>query len=259
LENIEQYAKRDGLSLTLQKAYFGKGARLFDEEENQNYFDEYMLLQSKASLTLEERERCNALEEFFSAEMLGGRSPYDAWRLHVSGNTMIFGALSRDHRERSLDIVKRSLVLRVPDIDSEEIEEILKKRKDTPSRLTDVPRRRNPKSTWNLFPLTRDQILEFLPLLKRCNVDVDDILAKQVSFLLAGAKAWDVPDSPLLASHILHTLLLPRIRCLGNEAIAPIKEMQQIENLAPELQKSLSQIMTLALVNRTELINGLMM
>jgi len=258
LENIEQYAKRDGLSLTLQKAYFGKGARLFSEEENQRFLDEFMELQSKSTLSPEEIARRDLLEEFYSSEMLGGRSLYDAWRLHASGNTMIFGVLSREFKERSLDIVKRSIVLKVPDIDPDEINDLLNKRRDEPNRLIDIPRRRNPKSTWNKFPIARDQILEILPLLQKCNVQVDDVLAKQVSFLLAGAESWEVPDSPLLSSHIIHSILLPRIRCLGNQAINPLKQMQKIKNMSPELQKTLSQLITLALVNRNEIINGLM-
>ena len=104
--------------------------------------------------------------------------------------------------------------------------------------------------------MARNQIMELLPLLRQCNVPVDDVLAKQVSFLLAGAQAWNMSDSPLLASHIIHTLLIPRIRCKGKDLIEPIKTMQQIEHLSPELQKTLSQLMSKALSNRNGTVYG---
>ena len=258
LSNIENYVKRDGLSMLLQEMYYGKGARLYSEEENSAYLKEFHQLQDEGDLSPQDRERRDLLEEFFQAEKLGGRSEGDAWRLHASQNTILLGTLEYPEQEQHLALVQRSLVLTLPNFDALEIENIMKNRKDDPDQLLEIPRHLHPKRTWKLFPKCREQILFMLKELQSCGVQVDDILAKQVSFLLASAEAWAVQDNALLTSHIAHTLLLPRIHCLGNEALPSLKRIQALAGLAPQLIRTLSKLQSVALQNRHQTIHGLM-
>ena len=258
LSNVENYVKRDGLSMLLQEMYYGKGARLYSEEENKGYLKEFHQLQGEEDLSTQDRERRGQLEEFFRAENLGGRKEEEAWRLHASQNTILLGTLEYPEQEQQLELVQRALVLTLPNFDALEIENILKNRKDEPNQLLEIPRNRHPKRTWKLFPKVREQILFMLKELHSCGIRVDDILAKQVSFLLASAEAWELQDNALLTSHIAHTLLLPRIHCLGNEALPAIKRIQGLKGLAPQLVRTLSKIQSIALQNRHQTIHGLM-
>ena len=258
LSNIENYVKRDGLSMLLQEMYYGKGARLYSEDENKTYVQEYHNLQDKEDLSSQEKDRLSQLEEFFRAEQLGGRKEEEAWRLHASQNTILLGTLEYPEQEQNLELVQRALVLTLPNFDAMEIERILENRKDEPEQLLEIPRNRDPKKTWKLFSKTRKEILYLLSEFQDCGLRVDDILAKQVSFLLASAEAWELPDNALLTSHIAHTLLLPRIHCQGNILIPVLERIQDIGGLAPQLIRSLSKLQSLALQNRHQIIHGLM-
>lgn len=258
LSNIENYVKRDGLSLLLQEMYYGKGARLYSEEENKAYLKDFHQLQGEEALSPQDRERRDQLEDFFEAEKLGGKKEEEAWRLHASQNTVLLGTLEYPEQEPNLELVQRSLVLTLPNFDALEIENIMKNRKDAPDQLLEVPRNRHPKRTWKLFPQCREQILFILKELHSCGVQVDDILAKQVSFLLASAEAWELQDNALLTSHIAHTILLPRIHCLGNEALPALKRIQELEGLAPQLIRTLSKLQAIAQQHRHQTIHGLM-
>ena len=77
-----------------------------------------------------------------------------------------------------------------------------------------------------------------------------------MSTFLAIAEIWGVHDGPILASHLAQCLLLPRVRCLGGDAIEPLRQVLHIEGLAPDLQKAISHLINRAIQHRHELFHG---
>ena len=256
IEDLGQHAKTDAIPALLRQAKDSNGALLFSEEENIRWLAEYEQLHSRDDLDKHEEKRRDTLEHFYSAEALGGHPPERAWRLHVPPNMCLMGILDTTRSPKALDLLSNSFVLIVPDLDIDEIQEQMKQRKE---KLKAIQLRRpniNTEGTWDRFPKTRDQLFAIVKCLASCNFTLNAELSRQVSTFLAFAERWGVHDSPILTSHLAQTLILPRIRCLGGDAIGPLRDILQIENLAADLQKSISNLINRAIQHRHEIFHG---
>ena len=202
MDNLYPHAKRDSLSLLIQEMYFGDGIQLYKEDDNDRYYDEYQTLQSKDNLNATEQTRRDELEDFFDASVIGGVEIDDAWRLKASDNTVLLGHINRTELDRTPPaLLQRALVLEVPDFSTERVQYRIKAIEDwTP--LVEGHRTFRPKATWKQFPRCREELFQILDVLHGRGIKVDDLLAKQVSYLLAAAEAWQLADSSLLTYHM---------------------------------------------------------
>ena len=231
--------------------YFGQGLQLYEENEHQRYLNEWQRLHSSETLDHAEKERRNELETFFAAETVGGRDIEDGWKLHAAENTVLFGHIDPSQMDTRLDLVDRCLVLHLPHFSPEMIEGQLKGRTDW-NRVGEIKRSYHPKRTWNQFPIVRDQVLAILDIFHGSGVNAGDLLAKQISYLLSVAEAWKLPDTQLLAAHICQTLILPRVKGLGEDILQQIEDVETLPNLAPQLRQQLGKLKQHAVSNRLE-------
>lgn len=260
LEGLGNHGKLDSFLSLITQLYFGHGSRLYSEEENSKYIQEYENLVTSDSMTEKERLRRDQLEAFFSAELLGGRSMEEAWRLYASPNTVFLGHLDQINGD-TIELAHHALVLDIPNIPVANIMEFLQKRKDIPSRIVEIPRKRLPKQTWHAFPVAREQIMRIFEYLQPCNIGNIETIAKQIGLLLATADAWQMPDGNLLAAHISLSILLPRVRCTPAELQQALNNISSIENLSPQLQQILGhwRVTLQKLAAREDMVHGFML
>ena len=259
LEGLGNHGKLDSFISLLPQLYFGQGARLYSEEDNAKYMHEYENLVSSDILTEKERQRRDQLEAFFSAELLGGRSIDEAWRLYASPNTVFLGHLDQINSD-TIELAHNALILDIPNIPASNIMDMLQKRKDIPSRIVEIPRKRLPKQTWHAFPIAREQIMRIFEYLQPCNIGNIETIAKQIGLLLATADAWQIPDGNLLAAHISLSILLPRVRCSPAELQQALDNISNIENLSPQLHQILGhwRVALQKIALREDLVHGFM-
>ena len=258
MDNVQPHAKRDGLSLLIQEMYFGNGIELYSEKDNERYRKEYMHLQAQDDLNSTEQTRRDDLEQFFDAEVLGGASLEDAWRLKATDNTVLFGHIDPKQTDSSaLKLIQRALVVEVPDFSTERVRYRLQAIEDwTP--LREGKRHFRPKETWAKFSNTRQELFEILDAIHGHGIRVNDLLAKQVSFLLAAAEAWQLPDNSLLTAHICQLLLFPRLEGDGSEILKGVEAIEALSFLTPQLRMKVGLLKKLATTHKDTPIHGLM-
>lgn len=259
MDNVQPHAKRDGLSLLIQEMYFGNGVELYSEKDNERYKTEYMHLQSQDNLNTTEQTRRDELEQFFDAEVVGGGPIEDAWRLKATDNTVLFGHIDPNQTNSdALKLIQRALVLEVPDFSTERVRYRLQAIEDwTP--LKEGKRDFHPKETWAKFSNTRKELFEILDAIHGHGILVNDLLAKQVSFLLAAAEAWQLPDNSLLTAHICQLLLLPRLQGDGSQILKGIEAIETLPFLTPQLRMHIGRLKKLATIHKDSPIHGLML
>ena len=113
-----------------------------------------------------------------------------------------------------------------------------------------------PHFSWQHFPITKGALFNLLTDLQECNIQLNDILAQQIAFILGVAESWEIPDSVVLASHIAHLLILPKIRCTGKVLQRAIETAQRRENIAPDLRSSLTKLHELSLKSPRQIMHG---
>ena len=258
MENLYPHARRKGLSLLVQEMYFGDGISLYEEKDNLQYIEEYQRLQNAPTLSASEQTRRDDLEHFFDAETLGGFPMQEAWKLRASENTILFGHIDPTQIDSTpLDLAQRALVLEIPEFSIERIEYRLNAIEDwTP--LREGIRRLAPKDTWQKFGTVREQTFELLDALHNHGIKVNDLLAKQISFLLAGAEAWELPDDALLSAQVCRLLLIPRLSGDAEVLIQGLETIEQCDFIPPQLQMHLGNLKRLCVRNRGRSIHGLM-
>ncbi len=258
MENIYPHARRKGLSLLVQEMYFGDGIALYEDEDNLRYIEEYQRLQNADTLSASEQTRRDDLEHFFDAETLGGLPMQEAWKLRASENTILFGHIEPAQIDTTpLDLVQRALVLEIPEFSVERIEYRLNAVEDwTP--LREGIRHLAPKDTWQKFGTVREQTFELLDAVHNRGIKVSDLLAKQISFLLAGAEAWELPDDALLSAQVCQLLLLPRLNGDAEMLLQGLEALEQCDFIPPQLQLQLGNLKRLCVRNRGRSIHGLM-
>ena len=250
MDNLYPHAKRDSLSLLIQEMYFGDGIQLYKEEDNERYYDEYQTLQSKEGLNATEQTRRDELEDFFDASVVGGAPIEDAWRLKASDNTVLLGHINRRELDRTPPaLLQRALVLDVPDFSTERVQYRIQAIEDwTP--LIEGTRTFRPKATWKRFPQCREELFQILDILHGRGISVDDLLAKQVSFILAAADAWNLPDGSLLTYHMCKMIVWPRIQGMAETIFEAMEDLETLPFIAPQLRQDIGRLKKLALQNK---------
>ena len=247
IDNLYPHAKRDSLSLLIQEMYFGDGIQLYKSEDNDRYYDEYQQLQSQSSLNATEQTRRDELEEFFDATVVGGYAIDDAWRLKATDNTVLMGHINRSELEQTPPaLLQRALVLTVPEFSVERVRYRLQAIDDwTP--LREGHRTFRPKSTWKQFPKCRDELFKILDVLHGNGITVNDLLAKQVSFLLAAAEVWHLPDNSLLTYHICKLMIWPRLQGESEQLFEALENLEALPFIVPQLRQDIGSLKKLAL------------
>ena len=256
IEDLGQHAKTDALPAVLKQAGEDKGALLFSEEENQRWLKEYEEFHTRDDLDSHEELRRDLLEDFYAADSLGGQPPERAWRLRSPENLVLMGVLDTDRAAKALDILSHAFVLTVPELDTDDIETALEGRQEGLPRVVLAKQELKLEGTWERFPHTREQLFEIMRCLGNCNFSLTPALSQQVATFLAYAEAWGIHDGPVLVSHLTQTLVLPRIRCLGNDAIPAMRKILELDGLSPDLQKTVSHLINRAIQHRHELFHG---
>jgi len=101
--------------------------------------------------------------------------------------------------------------------------------------------------------------LKILDAIHGHGILVNDLLAKQVSFLLAAAEAWQLPDNSLLTAHICQLLLLPRLQGDGSQILKGIEAIETLPFLTPQLRMHIGRLKKLATIHKDSPIHGLML
>ncbi len=258
MDNLYPHAKRDGLALMIQEMYFGQGIELYSQEDHQRYHSEYLDLQQAPTLTATEQTRRDELEHFFDAKTIGGIPIEDAWRLHATENTILFGHISAEQIEDTpLSLVQRSMVIEVPTFSVERIQYRLGAVEDWVP-LREGKRTLQPKHTWKMFPTVRNETFAILDALHGKGITVNDLLAKQIAFFLAGAEAWSLPDNALLTTHLCQTLLLPRLLGKSEDILEGIDQLESIDTLTPQLRMYLGSFKKQVVRHGGQKVHGLL-
>ena len=246
MDNLYPHAKRDSLSLLIQEMYFGDGVELYKEDDNERYYEEYQSLQSKDSLNATEQTRRDELEDFFDAKTIGGYPIEKAWRLNASDNTVLLGHISHTELDRTPPaLLQRALVLEVPNFSPERVQYRIQAIEDW-IPLVEGRRHFRPKATWKQFPRCREELFQILDILHGRGITVNDLLAKQVSFLLAAAEAWQLPDNSLLTYHMCKMIVWPRIQGMAETIFETMEDLETLPFIAPQLRQDIGRLKRLA-------------
>ena len=107
-----------------------------------------------------------------------------------------------------------------------------------------------PKATWKQFPRCREELFQILDVLHGRGITVDDLLAKQVSYLLAAAEAWQLADSSLLTYHMCKMIVWYRIRGMVETILEAMEDLEALSCVAPQLRQDIGRLKRLALQNK---------
>ena len=257
MQNVKAHSKRSGLSIFFQQMYFGDGVQLYESSTHEQYLHEWEELTSQDSLSPLQAERRDELEGLFSPENVGGREMTEGWRLHADTNTVLFGLLESEQMdEQPMDLVKRSLLIELPQFSINLVKNQLNERVDL-TRLPEQKRTYHPKQTWTRFPIVREQMMALLDIFHGSGFTVGDLMAKQISFYLSAAESWAVADSPLLTHHVFHAVVLPQLQASSNQLLEMVDEATNLPHLAPQLRLLLNKLRRTATGKRGATIRGI--
>jgi hypothetical protein len=251
-----RHANSNVLHTILQQASGEDGVMLYTEDDNLRWLQEYKDLQTRESLDVTQSERRDTLEAFFESTAIGNRLPEKANRLLSSHNLSVIVCLDTKGKPVDLEILQHAMVMFTPDIDITDLQESAARRaKDLPKVL--LPDFNiDDRGTWNRYPKSREKILDIIRVLAGCNISLDAELAQHVSYLLGHAEQWGLPDNDFVTSHILHCIILPRLHCKGSDMIEPLRAALALNDIPPDLQKTISTLINRAIQYRDQMLHG---
>ena len=256
VKNPNRHIHSDVLYTILQQASGSDGVMLYTEEDNERWLDEYKALQTQEITDFIQNERREILEEFFESTAIGNRIPEKANRLFASHNLSAVLCVDTKNKAQSYEAFKHGLVLFTPDIDITELQDKAKQRNETLKSNLLPDFNHDERGSWERYPKSRKQILDILRILSPCNLPLDAELAQHVSTFLGHAELWGLPDDAFITSHVLHTLILPRIECRGEELIGPLRDVLALNYVSPDLQKTISTLINRCLQFKHQTICG---
>ncbi|MGC6510966.1 MAG: hypothetical protein ACON4U_21300 [Myxococcota bacterium] len=256
VKNPNRHIHSDVLHTILQQASGSDGVMLYTEEDNERWLQEYKDLQTQEITDFIQNERRELLELFFESTAIGNRIPEKANRLFASHNLSVVLCVDTKNKAQSYDALKHGLVLFTPDIDITELQETAKQRNETLKSNLLPDFNHDERGSWERYPKSRQQILDILRILSNCNLSLDAELAQHVSTFLGHAEQWGLPDDYFITSHVLHTMILPRIECRGDELIGPLRDVLALNYVSPDLQKTISTLINRCLQFKHQTISG---